>query len=60
MVSMYEKIGEENLKSILEDFYTQVFDNDVLKPLFKGDKALIMHKQQFFFNSITRRANIIQ
>lgn len=52
MESMYDKIGEENLKSILEDFYTQVFDNPVLKPLFKGEKSLILHKQQLFLTQL--------
>ena len=52
METMYDKIGEDNLKSILSDFYNQVFENKILKEIFKGDKELILKKQQMFLTQL--------
>ena len=44
-ITLYEKIGAENLQLILDDFYDLVFSSDIIGPLFKGDKEEIKSKQ---------------
>ena len=47
--TIYEKLGDERLKLILDTFYDKVFENPVLSPLFnKTEKDSIKHKQFCF------------
>jgi hemoglobin len=46
--SLYELIGEERLKMLLDRFYDLVFSNPQIRHLFKTDKAVIKEKQRLF------------
>lgn len=49
MKTMYEKVGDERLMLIVERFYNQVFENEIIGPLFaKSEKNLVMDKQYCF------------
>ncbi|MBT1704781.1 globin [Chryseosolibacter indicus] len=47
-VTTYEKLGEENLKLLIERFYDLVFSDQRISHLFKTDKELIKEKQRLF------------
>lgn len=42
---MYEKIGEANLRKLVNEFYDLVFASEIIGPLFKNDKEEIKQKQ---------------
>lgn len=44
----YQKLGEHNLKLLVEEFYTLVQKNEVLSPLFQGGFDEIRRKQFLF------------
>ena len=46
--SLYEVVGEEKLRMLLDRFYDLVFSNPQIGPLFKTDKAVIKEKQRLF------------
>lgn len=46
--TLYERLGAENLQSLVENFYNKVFTDPILQPLFKTDKELIKKKQFMF------------
>jgi hemoglobin len=46
--SLYDKLGDENLRKLLDGFYDRVFQNEIIGPLFKTDKATIKEKQRLF------------
>ena len=46
--SLYDAIGETHLALLVDQFYTLVLEDDVLKPLFKGDINDIKAKQKLF------------
>ena len=46
--SLFEKLGEENLRLLVDRFYDLVFENQQIAKLFKTDKALIKEKQRLF------------
>lgn len=46
--NLYNKIGAENLQLLVDNFYNLVFEDEVLKDLFKTDKDLIKKKQYMF------------
>lgn len=46
--TLYERLGAENLKLLVDNFYNQVFTDPILKPLFNTDKELIKKKQFMF------------
>jgi hemoglobin len=46
--SLYEQLGEQNLRVLLDRFYDLVFTNDVIGHLFKTDKEEIKEKQRLF------------
>lgn len=48
MENLYQKIGEERLKQLVERFYDRVFSSPEISHLFQTDKALIMAKQRAF------------
>lgn len=46
--SLYDQLGEQNLRLLLDRFYDLVFSNEIIGPLFKTDKAEIKEKQRLF------------
>ena len=48
--SLYDRLGEENLKLLVSNFYDLVFEDDQIKHLFKNDKNEIMEKQFMFLS----------
>lgn len=49
METLYDKLGDERLKQILDIFYDKVFQSDIIGPLFnKTEKDLIKDKQFCF------------
>jgi hemoglobin len=48
MQTLYEQIGDLNLKNLVNEFYSRVQENTVLSPLFQGDFETIKEKQYFF------------
>jgi len=36
-VSFYEKIGDENIKKLIHDFYTEIKKDELMAPLYEGD-----------------------
>lgn len=47
-MTLFEKIGSDNLKKIVEAFYARVFASEVIGGLFQTDKNLIVEKQYQF------------
>lgn len=47
-LTVYERLGEENLKLLVDRFYDRVFDHEQIAHLFKTDKDLIKEKQRLF------------
>ena len=45
---MYERLGAENLRLLVDRFYDLVFTNEQISHLFKTDKAVIKEKQRLF------------
>ena len=48
MKNFYERIGEERLKSVLDEFYKSVFSSSIIGHLFANDRELIQEKQLKF------------
>lgn len=48
MENLYEKIGEERLHLLVEQFYENVFASPAIRHLFLTDKQLIIAKQKAF------------
>jgi hemoglobin len=46
--TLFEKLGEENLRLLVERFYDLVFRHEQIAHLFKTDKELIKEKQRLF------------
>jgi hemoglobin len=46
--ALYYRLGEGNLKLLVDRFYDLVFANEQIAPLFKTDKNLIKEKQVLF------------
>lgn len=46
--NLYSKIGEENLRVLVEHFYNEVLDSPIIAPLFTGDIGLVKEKQFTF------------
>lgn len=47
METLYEKIGHERLKNIVDEFYDRIYSSEIAE-LFKGDKQEIAQKQLDF------------
>ena len=47
-LSLYERVGAQNLQLLVDHFYDLVFEDPLLKPLFVTDKNLIKQKQYMF------------
>lgn len=48
MLTLFEQLGEENLKTLVDRFYDLVFAHSQISHLFKTDKELIKEKQRLF------------
>ncbi len=48
MDTLYNRIGSDNLKQLLDAFYDFVFANEKIAPLFQNDKNEIKEKQFLF------------
>ena len=49
METIYEKLGDDGLKQLLDTFYDKVFDSSIIGPLFQNsEKNLVKHKQFCF------------
>lgn len=46
--ALYDVLGEENLRLLVDRFYDNVFAHEQIARLFKTDKALIKEKQRLF------------
>ena len=46
--TLYDRLGEENLRTLVNRFYDLVFTNEKISRLFKTDKELIKEKQRLF------------
>ena len=46
--SLYERLGSDNLKQLVNRFYDLVFEDENIKDLFKSDKDEIKSKQFLF------------
>lgn len=46
--TLFEKLGEENLKTLVDRFYDLVFSDERISHLFKTDKDVIREKQRLF------------
>lgn len=47
--SIYDKLGDENLKQLLDSFYDKVFESKVIGHLFKSTPKEIIKDKQFCF-----------
>lgn len=48
--TIYDKLGDQNVQLLVDNFYALVQENDVIAPLFKGDFTLIKEKQFMFLS----------
>ena len=46
--TLYDRLGETNLRLMVDQFYDLVFENDQIAHLFKTDKNVIKEKQRLF------------
>ena len=46
--TMFERLGEENLRLLVDRFYDLVFAHEQIAPLFKTDKNVVKEKQRLF------------
>jgi hemoglobin len=46
--SLFERLGEGNLRLLVDRFYNLVFQNERIAHLFKTDKEVIKEKQRLF------------
>lgn len=50
MITLYEQIGADRLRNIVDSFYELVFKNEEIAPLFKNDRHEIAEKQFLFLS----------
>jgi hemoglobin len=46
--TLFDQLGEENLRLLVDRFYDQVFNHELIARLFKTDKHVIKEKQRLF------------
>lgn len=46
--TLFERLGEENLKDLVNRFYDRVFEHEQISHLFKTDRNVIREKQRLF------------
>lgn len=49
--TLYERIGEEGLNTLLNNFYDRIFSNETLAPLFSGSDRIEVQEKQLLFIS---------
>src|SRR5687767_13058451 len=47
-ISLFDQVGEENIRLLVDRFYDLVFNHEQIAHLFKTDKELIKEKQRLF------------
>lgn len=47
-LSLFDQVGEDNIRLLVDRFYERVFSHEQIAHLFKTDKALIKEKQRLF------------
>ena len=47
-MTLFERLGEENIRLLVDKFYDLVFSNEQIAHLFKTDKEVIKEKQRLF------------
>jgi hemoglobin len=47
-IPLYDRLGAENLRVLVERFYDLVFEHEQIAHLFKTDKEVIKEKQRLF------------
>ena len=50
MQTIYERLGDENLKMLVDKFYNKVFADDRIKDLFQTDIEVVKSKQFMFLS----------
>ena len=50
METIYERLGDENLRLLVDTFYDKVLQDDRIKDLFQTDIALVKSKQFMFLS----------
>ena len=48
--TIYDKLGDQNVQLLVDNFYALVQQNEIIAPLFKGDFTLIKEKQFMFLS----------
>ncbi len=48
--SIYERLGDDNLQMLVDQFYDRVQKNEIISPLFKGEFDEIKRKQYMFLS----------
>lgn len=48
METIYERLGDDNLKQLVNTFYDKVLQNEILSPLFDTDIDVVKSKQFMF------------
>ncbi len=46
--TLFERLGEDNIKTLVDRFYDLVFAHEQISHLFKSDKDVIKEKQRLF------------
>lgn len=46
--TLFDRLGEENLRLLVDRFYDLVFNHELIARLFKTDKSVIKEKQRLF------------
>ncbi len=49
-LTLYDRLGDDNLKLMVNYFYDLVFEDEQIKHLFKNDKSEIIEKQYAFLS----------
>ncbi len=49
-ITIYDRLGDENLRLLVTYFYDLVFADEQIKHLFKNDKSEIIEKQYMFLS----------
>lgn len=49
MPTMYEKLGDERLEKLINEFYDRVFQSEIIGPLFNQTEKEVIKDKQFCF-----------
>ncbi len=56
--TLYDRLGEDNLKLLIDYFYNLIFEDEQIKHLFKNDKEEIKQKQFMFLSQFLGGPNL--